>query len=108
MARLPLVTNPDTTHAPLVGAVGLADYSREDWERIILTGLDRSVDHDTWEQWRAARDELLGRLRGLGHRVRLVPVEADAYFAWLAERGLSNLSRYRAEYVTDRMESGRA
>ena len=86
------------------GRVGLADYTRADWERIVLTSMYRHME--TWEQWPGARDDVMGRLAALGVPVRLLRVEAAAYIAWLQARGLDNLRRCRPEYEVVR--NGRA
>ena len=88
--------------------LGIADYAPEDWRRIVATSAAPSEEDATYEEWLEARDHTLAVLAAHGVEVRLVPVRADALFAWLQVRGLPNLTRHRADYVVEVLRHGGA
>ena len=86
--------------------VGIADYTLEDWRRIVTASAAPSEEDDTYEEWLEARDHVLAVLAARGVEVHLVPVRAEALFAWLQARGLPNLSQHRAEYARQLLATG--
>ncbi len=93
---------------PVRTLIGIADYTPEDWQRIITTSAAPSEEDDTYEEWLEARDHVLAVLTAHGVVAHLVAVRAEALFAWLQAQGLPNLSKHRAAYAGQLIASGGA
>src|SRR5579872_4151938 len=80
--------------------VGLAWYSREDWERLREIADDREKLDDAYEDWEHQALKVIRDLEAVGRRVRKVPINIDALIAWCAERKCRVDSATRSEYVS--------
>lgn len=84
--------------------VGLAWFTREQWQRLAEVTDDRSALDDTFEQWERNALATLHRLRSQGHSVRKVMVDVETLVAWCRGRGRRIDSAARADYVVALLE----
>lgn len=104
--RIRLVTAPGKVGRgrTLIVRVGIAMYSREQWQRLLEVAADRDDLEASWEEWRAVQRENIIRLRGEGFEVHEVPVDVDALEEYCRRRGKANDSATRAEYVVEQLQ----
>ena len=81
--------------------VGLAWYSREDWERPHEIADDRDKLDDAYEDWERQALKMIHDLEAVGRRIRKVPINIEALIAWCAERkcGLDMAARSEYSYL---------
>jgi len=80
--------------------LGLAWYSREDWERLREIADDRDKLDDTYEDWQRQALTMIHDLEAVGRQIRKVPIDIEALFAWCRERKCRIDMVARAEYVS--------
>jgi len=80
--------------------LGLAWYSREDWERLHEIADDRNKLDDTYEDWERQALKMIRDLETVGQRIRKVPIDIEALIAWCAERKCRIDMATRSEYVS--------
>ena len=79
--------------------VGIAWFSRDQWQRLSELVDDRDELDDTFEQWERNALAALYRLESQGYSVRKVMVDVEMFVAWCRGRGRRIDSAARAEYV---------
>ena len=87
--------------------LGLAWYSREDWERLREIADDRDKLDDAYEDWERQALKMIHDLEAVGRRVRKVPINIEALIAWCAERKCRIDMAARSEYVTYLLSQGK-
>lgn len=87
---------------------GFPDFTADDWARIVAASDAPASEARSYAEWRQQRDEAAAYLRRLGVPVRLVPVDAEAYLAWLVRRRLPNVPPSRDAFVRERLREGDA
>ena len=87
--------------------LGLAWYSREDWERLREIADDRDKLDDAYEDWERQALKMIHDLEAVGRRVRKVPINVEALIAWCAERECRIDTAARSEYVTYLLSQGK-
>jgi len=87
--------------------LGLAWYSREDWERLHEIADDRDKLDDAYEDWERQALKMIHDLEVVGRRVRKVPIDIDALIAWCAERKCRIDTAARSEYVSYLLSQGK-
>jgi hypothetical protein len=80
--------------------LGLAWYSREDWERLREIADDRDKLDDTYEDWERQALKLIHDLEAAGRRIRKVPINIEALVSWCRERKCRIDMAARADYVS--------
>jgi len=56
--------------------IGIAWYSKEQWEKLKGTAFDTEVIEDTFEEWQLKADEAIGNMRRQG--INVIKVSFDA------------------------------
>ncbi len=84
------------------------DFTPDDWARVVAASDSPTSEARSYDEWRQQRDEAAAYLRRVGVPVRLVPVDADAYLAWLDRRRLPNVPASRDAYVRERLRGAEA
>ena len=87
--------------------LGLAWYSREDWERLREIADDRDKLDDAYEDWERQALKMIHDLEVVGRRVRKVPINIEALIAWCAERKCRIGTAARSEYVSYLLSQGK-
>ncbi len=87
--------------------IGLAWYSREDWERLREIADDRDKLDDTYEDWERQALNMIHDLESVGRRIRKVPINIEALIAWCAERKCRIDMATRSEYVSYLLSQGK-
>ena len=80
--------------------LGLAWYSREDWERLHEIADDRDKLDHTYEDWERQALKMIQDLEAVGQRIRKVPIDIEALIAWCRERKCRIDMAARSEYVS--------
>jgi len=86
--------------------LGLAWYSREDWERLHEIADDRDKLDDTYEDWEGQALEMIQDLEAVGQQIRKVPIDIEALIAWCRERKCRIDMAARSEYVSYLLSQG--
>ena len=86
--------------------LGVAWYSREDWERLREIADDRDKLDDQYEDWERQALAAIRNLEAIGQRIRKVPINIEALVAWCRERGCRIDMAARAEYVSCLLREG--
>jgi hypothetical protein len=87
--------------------LGLAWYSREDWDRLHEIADDRDKLDDTYEDWERQALKIVHDLEAVGRRVRKVPINIEALIAWCGERKRRIDMAARSEYVSYLLSQGK-
>jgi len=87
--------------------LGLAWYSREDWERLHEIADDRNKLDDTYEDWERHALKMIHDLETVGRRVQKVPINIEALIAWCRERKCRIDMAARSEYVSYLLSQGK-
>jgi hypothetical protein len=87
--------------------LGLAWYSREDWERLREIADDRDKLDDTHEDWERQALKMIQDLEAVGRRVQKVPINIEALIAWCRERKCRIDMAARSEYVSHLLSQGK-
>ena len=87
--------------------LGLAWYSREDWERLREIADDRDKPDDTYEDWERHALKMIHDLETVGRRVQKVPINIEALIAWCRERKCRIDMAARSEYVSHLLSQGK-
>jgi len=87
--------------------LGLAWYSREDWERLREIADDRDKLDDTYEDWERHALKMIHDLETVGRRVQKVPINIEALIAWCRERKCRIDMAARSEYVSHLLSQGK-
>lgn len=82
---------------PLV--IGITDLNREEWEKLRESSDDAATGHETYEDWLAEQEKVIGQLKASGYEPLKVPVRLDELEQWLARHDLPHTSETRARYV---------
>jgi hypothetical protein len=80
--------------------LGLAWYSREDWERLHEIADDRDKLDDMYEDWERQALKMIHDLEAVGQRIRKVPIDIEALIAWCRERKCRIDMAARSEHVS--------
>ena len=83
--------------------VGLAWFSRKQWQRLTEVAEDRKELDDRYEQWEQRAVEAMRAIERQGQKVEKVHVEVESLMSWCKEKGLAVNHQSRAEYVTQLM-----
>lgn len=86
-------------------AVGVAWFSREQWEALTEVVEDRSELDDTYEDWEEQAQEALATLRTQGFRPVQVPVDVADLVSWCRDQGRPVDAEARAAFVSHLMMS---
>jgi hypothetical protein len=87
--------------------LGLAWYSREDWERLHEIADDRDNLDDTYEDWERQALKMIQDLKAAGQQIRKVPIDIEALIAWCRERKYRIDMAARSEYVSYLLSQGK-
>ena len=87
--------------------LGLAWYSREDWERLHEIADDRDKLDDTYEDWEHQALRVVRDLEAAGRRIRKVPINIESLVTWCAERKCRIDMAARSEYVSYLLSQGK-
>jgi hypothetical protein len=87
--------------------LGLAWYSREDWERLHEIADDRDKLDDTYEDWERQALKMIQDLEAVGQQIRKVPIDIEALIAWCRERKCRIDMAARSEYVSYLLSQGK-
>ena len=87
--------------------LGLAWYSREDWERLHDIADDRDKLDDTYEDWERQALKMIQDLEAVGQQIRKVPIDIEALIAWCRERKCRIDMAARSEYVSYLLSQGK-
>jgi hypothetical protein len=87
--------------------LGLAWYSREDWERLHEIADDRDKLDDTYEDWECQALKVIHDFEAVGRRIRKVPINIEALIAWCRERKCRIDMAARSEYVSYLLSQGK-
>ena len=87
--------------------LGLAWYSRKDWERLREIADDRDKLDDAYEDWERQALKMIHDLEAVGRRIRKVPIDIEALIAWCAERKCRIDMAARSEYVSYLLSHGK-
>ncbi|MGH8236387.1 MAG: hypothetical protein ACREXP_05115 [Steroidobacteraceae bacterium] len=79
--------------------VGIAWFTREQWQRLTEVVDDRNELDGTFEQWERNALAALYKLNSQGHSVRKVMVNVETLAAWCRGRGRRMDGAARAGYV---------
>jgi len=79
--------------------IGITDLTREEWEKLRERSDDAAGGYDTYERWLAEQENVIRKIKALGHDALKVPIKVDDLEQWLARQNLSNTSESRARYV---------
>jgi hypothetical protein len=90
-----------------VTQLGLAWYSREDWERLREIADDRDKLDDTYEDWERQALKMIHDLEAVGRRIQKVPINIEALIAWCRERKRRIDMAARSEYVSHLLSQGK-
>jgi hypothetical protein len=88
--------------------IGLAWYSREDWERLRAIADDREQLDDSFEEWERGALQAIRDLASVGRQVLKMPIDVEAYVTWCRERGCRLDSASRAEFVSELLKTQRS
>lgn len=91
--------NPEDT------AVGVAWYSRDQWEALTAAVEDRSELDDTYEDWESQAREALAMLRTQGLRPIRVFVDVSELVTWCREQGRPVNAEARSAFVSHLLRS---
>lgn len=85
-------------------------FHRDDYEAFRALLPDRSW-HPTFDEWEAAAEANVSRLRGEGHIIYKAPVHSDEFRQWCEHHRLpletSSLTRFAAVYSAEAVRSGK-
>jgi hypothetical protein len=87
--------------------IGLAWYSREDWQRLREIADDRDKLDDAYEDWERQALKMIRDLEAVRQRIRKVPINIEALIAWCAERKCRIDMAARSEYVSYLLSQGK-
>lgn len=87
--------------------LGLAWYSRQNWERLREIADDRDKLDDAYEDWERQALKMIHDLEAVGRRIRKVPINIEALIAWCAERKCRIDMAARSEYVSYLLSQGK-
>jgi len=87
--------------------LGLAWYSRQNWERLREIADDRDNLDDAYEDWERQALKMIHDLEAVGRRIRKVPINIEALIAWCAERKCRIDMAARSEYVSHLLSQGK-
>ena len=90
-----LVSKPDKSAV----VMGVATYTREQWDKLIEVADDRSDLESSWEEWKISNEEAIANIRQQGFAPIEIPVDVGALQEFCRQRGLRNDSGARAEYA---------
>lgn len=79
--------------------VGIAYYSREQYEILLKISDDVENMCDTWEEWQGKAIELMNRLSKQGVKVQKIEVYVHQLWYHCSQNGLKNTSATRSQYV---------
>ena len=80
--------------------LGIAWYTRDQWELLTKLVPDRSALDDTYEEWKDGAEEAFASLTaGVLAPIR-VWIEVEELQAWCSARGVPNTAEARSDYVT--------
>ena len=83
--------------------VGVAIYSKKDYERLLEISDNRADMNDTWLEWRKKTNELKQNMRTLGIIVKDVKINLIELVRYCRERGLPNDGAARAQFVQEKL-----
>ena len=84
---------------PAGSRVGIAWFTREQWQRLTEIADDRNELDETFEQWERNALSALYTLHSQGRSIRKVMVDVETLVAWCRGRGRRVDAAARADYV---------
>ena len=89
---------------------GFAWFDKEQWHRLKEVADDPEILDDSFEEWERNALRALRNIERQGQRVEKVHINIADLVSWCKGKGVPNISKYRAEYVTFilRQRDGRA
>lgn len=81
--------------------IGLAYYSQEEWPLFKKYSLD--CLEETYEEWKEGYGNFKKELEEKGKKVIEIPVKVKEMQRYFEEKGLENISKNRARYVSDKL-----
>lgn len=81
--------------------VGIAWYSRQDWERLREIVDDPENLEETYEEWLEMAEAAIDQIRASGYRPETVPIAVDALVAWCDKEDRDLTGEARAEFAAE-------
>jgi hypothetical protein len=92
--------------APVIRALGIPWYRREDYPRILEIMADREVLPPTFNEWRKRASQVEGGAKAQGMIVVRAVIDPDKFSDWCRARGLDIDARARTSFANDLAASG--
>ena len=80
--------------------LGMAWYTRDQWELLTELVPDRTALDDTYEEWKDGAERAFAGLEAGGLAPILVWIDVEELQAWCSARGVPNTAEARTDYVT--------
>lgn len=79
---------------------GIAWYTRETYEKLLLHAADRESICDTYEEWLESYNRAVKGLRNRGIKAVPIPVDLDELIKWCRENNVPNTGESRSRFVS--------
>ena len=86
------------------GILGVAWYTREQYERLLKFANDRDNLEDTYEEWQATAEKMMVQLSRPGVLPRKVHIDVEELVAWCKAHKRPNDGASRTVFVADKVE----
>jgi len=83
--------------------IGVAIYTKKDYERLLEISDNREDMNQTWIEWRRKKDELKRNMRTLGVIVKEVKVNLDELVRYCRRKGIPNNGATRSQFVQQKL-----
>lgn len=87
-----------------VELVAVADYRREDYDRLVALAPDSGGMEKTYDEWKKYADEAVVTIAAAGKRMVRITVDPDEFAAWLRVNRLKSIPATRARYAAELAE----
>ena len=84
-------------------SIGIASYTKEQWQLLKKYAADKSELDPTYKQWGRTRDRAIAAVRSAGHEPVLVPIDVAELEAWCHTKNKTNTGSSRAEFCSQKL-----
>ena len=79
--------------------VGVAWYSREQWDRLLSVAADRADLEDTYDDWVRIAERGISKIRRTGLKPTKIPIDVEELIDWCREESRPVDGQARADFV---------
>ena len=83
--------------------IGIAWYSKDQWQNLCTASADKDLLEDTYEEWGIQSDRKLNELNSKGIHAEKVHINISELLDWCADKKCPVDGEARSSFVTDKL-----